>query len=101
MRAQLHQVIRSFVGSCILLAQLLPDGDTEFVDLGQMPEQSSMIFFCPGLTDARCGVVDKRTSGFGGGITTYTSPAVHQCGGFKVPPYSYEHPLVPPQLSHL
>jgi hypothetical protein len=88
MRVPLHQVIDSLDGSRILLVQLLPDGDTEFVDLGQMPEQSSMIFFCPGLTDARCGVVDKRTSGFGGRITTNTSPVVRQCGGFQVPPYS-------------
>jgi hypothetical protein len=38
MRVQRHQVIGSLDGSRVLLAQLLPDGDTEFVDLRQMPE---------------------------------------------------------------
>ena len=50
-------------------SKFLPDRDAEFVDLGQMPKQSGMIFICPGLTDARCGVVEKRTSGFAGKIT--------------------------------
>jgi hypothetical protein len=49
-------------------SKFLPDRDAEFVDLGQMPEQSCMIFFCPGLTDARSGVVEKRTSRFDGRI---------------------------------
>jgi hypothetical protein len=49
-------------------SKFLPDRDAEFVDLGEMPKQSGMIFFCPGLTDARCRVVEKRNSGFHGSI---------------------------------
>jgi hypothetical protein len=49
-------------------SQLPPDADAEFVDLRQMPEQSGMIFFSPGLTDAGCRVVDKRASDLDGSI---------------------------------
>ena len=52
-------------------SKLLPDRDAEFVDLGQMPEQSRVIFFCPDLTDARGGVIEKRRPGFDGRIAIY------------------------------